>query len=126
MRRVSLTKNFIKRCYNHKLLIVSALGRAARRKPLTVRHLREKDFISKKKLVINHESVILVLMKREKWLRQLRLRDEVSKIRKEKWEALKACERVSWETWKRLVANFGIEKAKEKAKKIVDKQGKKD
>ena len=60
-------------------------------------------------------------MKREKWLRQLRLRDEASKIRKERWEALKACERVSWETWKRLVATLGREKAEEKAKKTEEK-----
>ena len=61
-------------------------------------------------------------MKREKWLRQLRLRDEASKIRKERWEALKACERVSWETWKRLVANLGLEKARLQAEKIVKKR----
>tara|TARA_Y100000310_G_scaffold286770_1_gene311213 strand:- start:365 stop:562 length:198 start_codon:yes stop_codon:yes gene_type:complete len=61
-------------------------------------------------------------MKREKWLRQLRLRDEVSRMRKKEWEDLQLCERVPWETWKRLVANFGVEKAKEKAKKILDKQ----
>ena len=72
------------------------------------------DFTSK--------SVKLVFMKREKWLNELRLRDEFSKIRKEKWEALKACERVPWETWKRLVANMGLEKARLQAEKIIKKK----
>jgi hypothetical protein len=48
-----------------------------------------------------------------------------SKERMKTWQDLQLCERVSWETWKRLVANLGVEKAKEKAKLIVDKQSKK-
>jgi len=45
-----------------------------------------------------------------------------SKERMKSWQDLKLCERVPWETWKRLVSQFGIDKAKAKAKKIVDKQ----
>ena len=47
-----------------------------------------------------------------------------SKERMKTWQELKLCERVPWETWKRLVANFGVEKAKATAKKIVDKKTK--
>ena len=45
-----------------------------------------------------------------------------SKERMKIWKELELCEQVSWETWKRLVANLGVEKAKEKAKKLADKQ----
>ena len=47
-----------------------------------------------------------------------------SKERMKTWQELKLCEQVPWETWKRLVANFGVEKAKATAKKIVDKKTK--
>ena len=48
-------------------------------------------------------------------------REAFSRYRKIAWDNLPE-PKVEWETFKRLVSQFGMEKGIEKAKKIIDKQ----
>ena len=45
-----------------------------------------------------------------------------SKERMKQWRELDLCEQIPWETWKRLVANIGLEKARLQAEKIIKKR----
>ena len=59
-------------------------------------------------------------MNRKQWLNHLRIRD-FSRDRKTAWDNLSE-PKVAWETFKSLANFHGIQKAKEKAQKIIDKQ----
>ncbi len=54
------------------------------------------------------ESVIIVSMNSEE--------------RMKSWKELDLCEQIPWETWKRLVANMGVENARLQAEKIIKKR----
>ena len=59
-------------------------------------------------------------MNRKQWINHLEILD-FSKDRKVAWDNLPE-PKVAWETFKRLANFHGIDKAKEEAQKIVDKQ----
>ena len=62
------------------------------------------------------------MINRKKWLNNLAIQD-FSRDRKVAWNNL-ATPKLDWETFKRLANQFGIEQAKVKAQKIVDKTNK--
>ena len=61
-----------------------------------------------------------IMINRKKWLNHLRIRD-FSRDRKVAWEKLPKGF-IPWETFKRLANQFGIDKAIERAEKMIDKQ----